>query len=101
MIHGNSSAFYIIFEDIFKAIFEFWLEFPPLDGRLMEAGIALRTRIQVRWRPLILWDSFYLLDAGCQGKGGQNEREERHESVQQGGRDNGHHGQAAGTQTKT
>ena len=47
LIHGNSSAFYVVFEDIFKTIYEFWRDYSPAAGLLRDTGRALRERIQV------------------------------------------------------
>ena len=87
LIHGNSSAFYIVFEDIFKTIYEFWRDYRPAAGLLRDTGRALRERIQVltehsEYHLLICED---ILWSGCQGRGSGADGQERHESVQQGG----------------
>ena len=46
MIHGNSSAFYIDFEEIFRTIFEFWLNFNISKDTLSDSGRKLRERIE-------------------------------------------------------
>ena len=46
MIHGNSSAFYIDFEEIFRTIFEFWLKFNVSKDTLSDSGQKLRKRIE-------------------------------------------------------
>ena len=42
IIHGNSSSFYILFEEIFRQIYKFWQDFSVSTDRLQDAGKTLR-----------------------------------------------------------
>ena len=46
LVHGNSSSFYIEFEEIFKVIFEFWLNFSISEDKLSDSWRILRGKIQ-------------------------------------------------------
>jgi hypothetical protein len=46
LVHGNSSSFYIDFEEIFRVIFQFWLNFDFSKDSLLESGRILREKIQ-------------------------------------------------------
>ena len=42
IIHGNSSSFYILFEEIFRQIYKFWQDFSISNDKLQDAGKTLR-----------------------------------------------------------
>lgn len=46
IIHGNSSSFYILFEEIFRQIYKFWQDFSISTDRLEDAGRTLREIIK-------------------------------------------------------
>ena len=46
IIHGNSSSFYILFEEVFRQIFKFWQDFSLSTDRLEDAGETLRDIIK-------------------------------------------------------
>ena len=46
IIHGNSSSFYILFEEIFRQIYKFWQDFSLSNDRLEDAGKTLRSIIK-------------------------------------------------------
>ena len=61
----------IVFEDIFKTIYEFWRDYRPAAGLLRDTGRRLRERIQVvtehgEYQLITCEDHFW---SGCQGCG--------------------------------
>ena len=46
IIHGNSSSFYILFEEIFRQIYNFWQNFSISTERLEDVGETLRNIIK-------------------------------------------------------
>ena len=46
LIHGNSSSFYVLFEEIFRQIYRFWLAFNINNDKLEDAGKKMRQIIR-------------------------------------------------------
>ena len=46
IIHGNSSSFYILFEEIFRQIYKFWQSYSMSADRLEDVGETLRSIIK-------------------------------------------------------